>query len=202
MAQSLMNFFQYFVQVTHIEISPLRDSIFYLGGLISLCVILGFFGYKLYRVIFSIVMLVLTILITVLLLEGVTEWLYIATTFSILSVVIAFLSYFSKKISAFVLVVLVVYGYILPFNLGLVYSILIALIFGVIAFLLPFIFIVLTSTIMASIEGTILLFNLLNNQTNPTLYIIGILIISILFQIFTNKDEFDKLIKFTRSHYG
>jgi len=202
MTQNLINFFQYFGQVTHIEISPLLDSVYYVGGFIALCIFICFFGFKLYRVIFSIVMLILTILVTVLLLEGITEWLYIATTFSIFSVVIAFISYFSKKVAAFVLVGLIAFGYGLSLNISLVYSILFGLLFGVIAFLLPFISIVLTSTIMGSIEGTILLFNFLNYQMNPILFIIGILILSILFQLFTNREELDKLKKLRGSYYG
>jgi hypothetical protein len=182
--------------------APFLDTVYYVSGFILLCIIISFFGFKLYRVVFSLVMLVLTILVTVLLLEGITEWLYIATTFSILSVVIAFISYFSKKLAAFVLVGLVVFGYGLSLNIGLVYSILLGLLFGVIAFLLPFISIVFTTTILGSIEGTILLFNYLNYQTNPILYIIGILIISVIFQVFTNREEFDKLMKLRGSYYG
>lgn len=202
MYQNLINFFQYFGQVTHIEIAPFLDNVYLIGGLIGLCIIISFFGYKLYRVIFSLVMLILTILVTVLLLEGITEWLYIATTFSILSVVIAFLSYFSKKIAAFVLVSLIVFGYVLSFNIGLIYSILIGLLFGVIAFLLPFISIVLTTTIMGSIEGTVLLLNLTNYLMNPLLFIIGIIIISILFQLFTNREELNKLMELRDRYYG
>lgn len=202
MYQNLINFFQYFGQVTHLEISPFLDSVYYAGGFIGLCIITSLFGYKLYRVIFSLVMLILTILVTVQLLESTTEWLYIATTFSILSVVIAFLSYFSKKIAAFVLVGLVVFGYVLSLNIGFIYSILIGLLFGVIAFLLPFISIVLTTTIIGSIEGTVLLFNLINYQINPILFMIGILVISNLFQLFTNREELDKLMKVRGSYYG
>jgi hypothetical protein len=202
MTQKLIDFFQYFGQVTHIEISPLLDSVYYVGGFIALCIIISFFGFKLYRVIFSLVMLILTILVTVLLLEGITEWLYIVTTFSIFSVMIAFISYFSKKIAAFVLVGLIVFGYGLSLNIGLVYSILISLLFGIIAFLLPFISIVLTTTLLGSIEGTILLFNFLNYQINPILIIIGILIISILFQLFTNREELDKLMELRGNYYG
>lgn len=202
MSQSLINFFVYFGQVTHLEISPFPDNIYYVGGFIGLCIIISFFGYKLYRIIFSLVMLVLTILVTVLLLEDITQWLYIATTFSILSIVIAFVSYFSKKVAALVLVGLIVFGYVQSFNIGLIYSILIGLIFGVIAFLLPFISIVLITTTMGSIEGTILLSNYLNNQMNPTLFIIGILIISVFFQLFTNREERDNLMKLKGSYYG
>jgi hypothetical protein len=202
MTQNLINFFQFFGQVTHIEISPFLDSVYYVSGFILLCIIISFFGFKLYRVVFSLVMLVLTILVTVLLLEGITEWLYIATTFSILSVVIAFLSYFSKKIAAFVLVGLIVFGYGLSFNIGLVYSILIGVLFGGIAYLLPFVSVVLSTTILGSIEGVILLFSLMNYQMNPILFIIGLIIISIGFQIFTNREELDKLKKLRDRYYG
>jgi hypothetical protein len=202
MTQKLINFFQFFGQVTHVEISPFLDSVCYVSGFILLCIIISFFGFRLYRVIFSLVMLVLTILVTVLLLEGMTEWLYIATTFSIFSVVIAFLSYFSKKIAAFVLVGLIVFGYGLSFNIGVVYSILIGVLLGGIAYLLPFVSVVLSTTILGSIEGVVLLFSLMNYQMNPILFIIGLIIISISFQIFTNREELDKLKKLRDRYYG
>lgn len=198
MSQSLIELFHYFSQVTRFDLTSFNSlpSNLLFSLLFSLC---AFFGYKSVRYLFSLIIFTLTILLITFILEGRTEWIYIATTFSVLSVVFAFMAYFSKRISVLVVVGLLVFGSLNAFNLHWIFVLFISIGLGLIAYFYPLITVILITSTLGSYE---LLQGMDYSNSNYIYMLIGLIIISLLFQFLSNQEGRVFLKKIKGKLYG
>ncbi len=194
MNQILINFIQYFGQLTHLNTQVLIEGVYLSWSLALFGLFICFFGYKLYRPIFSFIMLIITIILTVIVLKDV-QWRYVVTTFSILSVLIAFSSYFWRRVSVLVTVGLIVYVCAIFLNIRFEFAIILAISGSILSFFFPFWSTILSTSVFGSILGSYLFIDGLKMQMNQTLIIMGLLVLSIVFQILTNKSDYTKLVK-------
>lgn len=184
MSKSLIDFIQYFSQITRLDSNTFNmiPTNILLGIFFALC---AFLGYKTIRYVYSLIVFFLTILIIVNLLQDRTAWLYVATTFSVLSIVFAFMAHFSKRLSGLIVITLMVYASLIIFNLNWMLVIILSISLGLIAYVYPFISVVLITSVLGSFELSQLISDSLVNKG----YIFIVLIIfSLLFQIFSNSE--------------
>ncbi len=188
MIQSLSDFFIYFSRITRLDLSPVQNFEYINIVLLFLVLWIGLYGVRIYRLLFSVLTLIVTIVVTVLLFESRIEWLYVASIFSIFSVIFAFLSYFLKRLSAFFIVGLIVFVYLNTINIQLIFVIIISSVFSVIAYIYPFVMVLISTTLLSSIEST----NLLNQRVDfmfPLAFVgIFLFVIFLIFQLCSNKE--------------
>ena len=188
MIQSLSDFFIYFSRITRLDLSPVQNFEYINIVLLFLVLWIGLYGVRIYRLLFSVLTLIVTIVVTVLLFESRIEWLYVASIFSIFSVIFAFLSYFLKRLSAFFIVGLIVFVYLNTINIQLIFVIIISSVFSVIAYIHPFVMVLISTTLLSSIEST----NLLNQRVDfmfPLAFVgIFLFVIFLIFQLCSNKE--------------
>lgn len=128
----------YFILTMNLSSDFLVD-ISTLSYLVSgLLIIMGILGYKFHRVLFSLMVLFTTILLIVLLMRDRYAWLYVATSFSILSVLLAFLAYFVRKLSAFFFIGIIAFAFGVLLNLSFPINVFQAFVVGIIAYKYPF----------------------------------------------------------------
>lgn len=198
MSQSLIELFHYFSQVTRLDLTSFNSLPINLFLSLFFC-LCAFFGYKSVRYLFSLIIFTLTILLITFILEGRTEWIYIATTFSVLSVVFAFMAYFSKRISVLVVVGLLVFGSLNAFNLHWIFVLIISIGLGLIAYFYPLITVILITSTLGSYE---LLQGMDYSNSNYIYMLIGLIIISLLFQFLSNQEGRVFLKKIKGKLYG
>ena len=198
MSQSLIELFHYFSQVTRLDLTSFNSLPINLFLSLFFC-LCAFFGYKSVRYLFSLIIFTLTIRLITFILEGRTEWIYIATTFSVLSVVFAFMAYFSKRISVLVVVGLLVFGSLNTFNLHWIFVLFISIGLGLIAYFYPLITVILITSTLGSYE---LLQGMDYSNSNYIYMLIGLIIISLLFQFLSNQEGRVFLKKIKGKLYG
>ncbi len=202
MIQSLSDFFIYFSRITRLDLSPVQNFEYINIVLLFLVLWIGLYGVRIYRLLFSVLTLIVTIVVTVLLFESRIEWLYVASIFSIFSVIFAFLSYFLKRLSAFFIVGLIVFVYLNTINIQLIFVIIISSVFSVIAYIYPFIMILISTTLLGSFEGM----NLINQQVDfifpPAFVGILLFVIFLIFQLCSNKEGQYLIRKIKGETYG
>lgn len=202
MIQSLSDFFIYFSRITRLDISPVQNFEYINIVILFLVLWVGLFGVKIYRLLFAVITLVIFILVTVLLFESRMDWLYVASIFSIFSIIFAFLSFFLKKISAFFFVGLIAFVYLNGINSQLILTIVLSGILGILAYLFPFVTVLISTVFLGSIETTMLL----DQQSKPILHpvFLGIIIILVcsVFQLYTNKEGMNLIKKLKGETYG
>lgn len=202
MIQSLSDFFIYFSRVTRLDISPVQNFEYINVVILFLVLWVGLFGVKIYRLLFSTITLVIIILVTVILLESRMDWLYVASIFSIFSVIFAFLSFFLKKISAFFFVGLIAFVYLNGINSQLILTIVLSGILGVLAYLFPFGTVLISTVFLSSIETTMLLDQHSKSILHPILLGIIIILVCSVFQLYTNKEGANLIRKLKGETYG
>ena len=202
MIQSLSDFFIYFSRVTRLDISPVQNFEYINVVILFLVLWVGLFGVKIYRLLFSIITLVIIILVTVILLESRMDWLYVASIFSIFSVIFAFLSFFLKKISAFFFVGLIAFVYLNGINSQLILTIVLSGILGVLAYLFPFVTVLISTVFLGSIETTMLLDQHSKSILHPILLGIIIILVCSVFQLYTNNEGANLIRKLKGETYG
>lgn len=198
MNQSLIELFQYFSKVTRLDLTAFTTIPInlLLGLFFGIC---AFLGYKTHRYLYSLIIFILTILTTTYILDGKTEWIYIATTFSVLSVVFAFMAYFSKRLSALVLVGVLVFGSLYPFNLNWVLVLFLSIGLGLVAYFYPLI----TVVFITSTFGAYAFVQVIDYPILQTVYgLIGLILFSILFQFISNQEGRIFLKKIKGKLYG
>ncbi len=202
MIQSLSDFFIYFSRITRLDLSPVQNFEYINIVLLFLVLWIGLYGVRIYRLLFSVLTLIVTIVVTVLLFESRIEWLYVASIFSIFSVIFAFLSYFLKRLSAFFIVGLIVFVYLNTINIQLIFVIIISSVFSVIAYIYPFVMVLISTTLLSSIEST----NLLNQRVDfmfPLAFVgIFLFVIFLIFQLSSNKEGQYLIRKMKGETYG
>ena len=202
MIQSLSDFFIYFSRITRLDLSPVQNFEYINIVLLFLVLWIGLYGVRIYRLLFSVLTLIVTIVVTVLLFESRIEWLYVASIFSIFSVIFAFLSYFLKRLSAFFIVGLIVFVYLNTINIQLIFVIIISSVFSVIAYIYPFVMVLISTTLLSSIEST----NLLNQRVDlmfpPAFVGIFLFVIFLIFQLSSNKEGQYLIRKMKGETYG
>ena len=202
MIQSLSGFFIYFSHITRLDLSPVQNFEYINVILFLLILWIGFYGVRIYRLLFSVLTLIVTIVVTVLLFESRIEWLYVASIFSIFSVIFAFLSYFLERLSAFFIVGLIVFVYLNTINIQLIFVIIISSVFSVIAYIYPFIMILISTTLLGSFEGM----NLINQRVDlmfpPAFVGIFLFVIFLIFQLSSNKEGQYLIRKIKGETYG
>lgn len=121
--------------------------------LIALAIVLCFFGFKIYRGVFSVLMFIGSTLIIVFLMRGRSDWGTITTTFAVLGTVIAFFSYRMNLLGGYTISILsgLSIGWIYTHSIWV--SILIATLVGVFMKILP----VITLCFMTSLWGVIVI---------------------------------------------
>jgi len=189
MQQILLTFMNYFTDVMGLSSNIFSNAYAVSVGFSILLMVIGLLGYKLYRVFFSVIALLATILGVVWLFSSSNAWIHVATTFSIASVAVAFAVYFLKRLSAFFVVALIVLGYALAFNLAIVYAILLASGIGVVAYFFPLVMVVLATSLLGAFEGAVLF----QATTLKNYYAIGVVLLFFIYlavQIFSNRSEF------------
>lgn len=202
MIQSLSDFFIYFSRATRLDISPVQNFEYINVVVLFLVLWVGLFGVKIYRLLFSIITLVIIILVTVILLESRMDWLYVASIFSIFSVIFAFLSFFLKKISAFFFVGLIAFVYLNGINSQLILTIVLSGILGVLAYLFPFVTVLISTVFLGSIETTMLLDQHSKSILHPILLGIIIILVCSVFQLYTNNEGANLIRKLKGETYG
>ncbi len=191
-------FISYFMDLMNMIPIPFSESTYWSVGLPLIFLLVGLLGYKLYRVLFSVIVLVGTIVLVVWLFGQSQAWIHVATLFSILSVALAFTVFFLKRLSAFFVVALIVLGYALAFNMAWLFSILLAVGVGVIASFFPLVMIVLMTSLLGAFEGAWLVSSVGLGDYYIGAVVLG-LVLCLVVQIFTNLSEF-RLFLIHRGH--
>lgn len=163
----------------------------------SILLIIGtfacFLGFRIYRLIFSILTFMAIAISSIFFMRNFTDWGTITTTFSVLGTVGAFFSYRWHKLGGIIISVLIsaAIGWIYT------YSILVSILVGILVMILMFFFPVITIYFMTSLWGTFIIKEfLMMNSTNYRRIILSFIIFSTGFitQLIINKNQelFDK----------
>lgn len=163
----------------------------------SILLIIGtfacFLGFRIYRLIFSILTFMAIAISSIFFMRNFTDWGTITTTFSVLGTVGAFFSYRWHKLGGIIISVLIsaAIGWIYT------YSILVSILVGILVMILMLFFPVITIYFMTSLWGTLIIKEfLMMNSTNYRRIILSFIIFSTGFitQLIINKNQelFDK----------
>lgn len=160
MRELIENGIRWFGQLTGLEGVINQGMPWIIGGLSIIALVACFFGIKIYRVIFSTLLFIGTCILCCLLWKDKYPWLYVAATFSIIGVTLAFIGFRWKKLGA--VVVCAVEAFLLAYLVGS--PLVVALVFGAIDGVFVFWFPVMGLIVFQTVCGSVLFVTLQENM--------------------------------------
>lgn len=150
--------------------------------LILLGILTCFLGFKTYRAFFSLFTFMGIVIVCSHLMRNITDWGTIVTTFSVLGITLAFLSYNWKHLGAIVISILITLGFISMIYLNIVVTIILCVLVSIFTLNFP----VISISILTSIFGGIMISEVFGLQNFTMMFLI---VYGILIQIATNRDQ-------------
>ncbi len=174
------------------------------GSILAVAALGLLFGYKLFRFISAVVAFLLTAVGISLLLGSTGDRAVVVTAFIVLGILLAFLAYQWTEFGAFILCASIGFGLAALLTELIWVQILAALVFGVISIRFPVTSIILSTSVWGGITlGTdgaqAVGIDLIRFRV---LIILGLIVLGILVQYFTNRDDVRKEISFLKNKSG
>lgn len=163
-------------------------------NLLTLGTIALFFGFRIYRVVSSVLVFMAVTIVSIVVMKDITDWGSIVTTFAVLSPVIAFFSYRWYKLDGLIICSLIGMG------IGWIYtgSIIVSIVIGVLLAFSMFYFPVITLSFMTSLWGVLIVkdfqLNISLIDDGGTIVSFALVITGFAVQMLMNKNQkiFDK----------
>lgn len=155
---------------------------YWIPTLILLGIISCFFGFKTYRFFFPLISFMFIAILSIYFMNEITDWGTVVTTFAVIGSIVAFLSYSWIYLGATVINVLVGLGLMSIISQSLGFAILVFFITTFLTISFP----VIVTSILTSSFGGVLLGEIFNINTS---IVIIIILLGILFQLVTNKNQ-------------
>lgn len=165
-----------------------KQIIFY--GMLACAFANCFLGFKLFRILFSVLMFMLTVISICFFYRNSENWGAVVTAFSIIGLVMAFISYNWKKMGAFVICSCLICGFVFSLGVGIWICLIIGLVYGIISLLMPVEAIIISTSLWGS---RILTFYGISYFKIDMLTIlplnIVLLILSVIIQVLINRNQ-------------
>lgn len=190
MESLFIEFLRLFSNYTRITDIVLEYKQIIIYGMLSCAFVNCFLGFKLFRLFFSVLMFLLTVVSIYFLFGDSEDWGAVVTAFSIIGLLMAFVSYSWKKLGAFVICSCLICGFVFSHGIEIGLCLIIGLAYGIISLRMPVEAIIASTSIWGS---RILAFYGISYFKIDMITIVPVtmvlLILSVVVQFLTNRNQ-------------